>query len=242
MNPRNWISVFTEEELRAALNLVGTAESAAAVAAELYALPPEEQAHFDWIDGTLLMLSCVSDDVARRVFEHFASSPEERARMEIDRQRYCQAVQAANRHGREAVLSLDDIVCDSRKDVTWMTEARASGASGRDNFIDLFTETELREALTLLGPPDEAAEVAARLYALPLVEQSRLNWTDVALGLLSTVSDGLANRVLKAFGTTPERVEEIREMQGFWRRMADSGELKDPRVHLDLDMVVRTTP
>jgi hypothetical protein len=238
MSRRNWITVFTEEELRAALGLIGTRESAASVAAQLYAMPPEEQIHFDWLEGTLWMLSCVSDEVARRVLDHFASSPKERARMEAEQKRYCASLGTGEGVFQQTVHSLEDVVFDSRQDVALMAGLAADELPDR-NFVALFTEGEVREALTLLGPPEEAAQVAGQLYSLSPAEQAGLRWTDLGLGLLAAVSGELADRVVSTFGTTPERVKEIREMQEFFQEMARDAELKDPRVHLALDTVVR---
>jgi hypothetical protein len=229
------IRLFTEDELRTALSLTSTPDSAAAVAAALYALPPEESVHFNWLEDALLELSCVSEDVAQRVLDNFATTPDERTRLREKQVQFCEWVRSLDAGSRESVVELEDVVLDARTDVG----LDASHPTKGENIVVLFTEAELRKALTLLGPPDEAAEVAARLYALSSEEQARLHWTDIALGLLSAVSEELHERVFSTFGTTRERAQQVTEMREFLRAMADSGELRNPDVHLALETVVR---
>jgi hypothetical protein len=237
MNRQDRISVFTEAELRTALALTSTPDSAAAVAAQLYALPPEELIHFQWIEDTLLQLSCVSDDLAQRVVDNFASSPEERARLREKRTGFCEWVRSLESPAA-TVVELEDVVYDSRRDVG-LTAGMDFGAP-RTNFVALFTEAELREALSLIGAPERAAAVAAQLYALQPEEQAGLRWTDLALGLLSIISTDTGDRVISTFGTTSERVEQLREMKDLFRSMAESSELKQPDIRLALDTVVRS--
>jgi hypothetical protein len=237
MNRQNWISVFTEAELRTALALIATPESAAAVAAELYALPPDELIYFNWIEDTILELSCVSNDLAQRVLDRFVSTPEERARLREKQAGFCEWLRSLD--SPTGTVELEDVVYDSRRDVGLAAGMDSGARPHPQNFVALFTETELREALSLIGAPEEARPVAAQLYELQPEEQDGLIWTDLALGLLSTVSAELADRVISAFGTTPERAEQIREMHDLFRSMADSGELKQPDIRLALDTVVR---
>jgi hypothetical protein len=238
MNRQNQISVFTEAELRTALALTSTPESAAAVAAELYALPSEELIHFNWIEDTILQLSCVSEDLAQRVVDNFASTPEERERLRDKQAGFCEWIRSL--HSPVTVVELEDVVYDSRRDVGLAAGMDSGAPTHPQNLVALFTETELREALALIGAPEGAGLVAAQLYALPPEEQVGLIWTDLALGLLSTVSVELADRVISIFGTTGERVSEIREMQAFFQSMLDNGELRQPEIRLTLDVVVRS--
>jgi hypothetical protein len=235
----NGIVRFSEAELRAALMLTGTADSASAVAAELYGLPEWEQIHYNWIDTTLMLLSCVSDDLARRVLEHFGSTPASRARHEADRQRGREWL--AERVGKpEMVWELEDVVHDQRQDNALMTGVRSATSldDAGQNYIALFSEPELRSALSLCGGDGEAAAaVAAELYALEPAQQAELDWTDFALCLLSSVSMDLAQRVASVFGTTATRREEIDDLQDLFRDVIERGELKD--IHMTLATVVR---
>jgi hypothetical protein len=238
MNRQDRISVFTEAELRTALALTSTPESAAAVAAELYALPPDELIYFNWIEDTILQLSCVSEDLAQRVVDKFASTPEERARLRDKQAGFCEWMRSRDSPA-VTVIELEDVVYDSRRDVGLAVGLDSGAPTHPQNLVALFTESELREALSLIGAPEGAGLVAAQLYALQQEEQVGLIWTDLALGLLSTVSAELGDRVISTFGTTSERVGEIREMQDLFRGLADGGELKQPDIRLVLDTVVR---
>jgi hypothetical protein len=64
---RNYLAIFTQPELEAALALLSPLPSAHAVAAQIYSMPIEEQVHFEWIDTTVHLLACVSDELEARV-------------------------------------------------------------------------------------------------------------------------------------------------------------------------------
>jgi hypothetical protein len=68
---RNYLGLFTEEELSAALALIGSRENARAVAAEVYSIPEAEQIHYDWIDTPVYLLACVSEALEERVTRDF---------------------------------------------------------------------------------------------------------------------------------------------------------------------------
>lgn len=241
MPERNVVTLFSEAELKAALSLTGTPESAAAVAAELYAVPNEEQIYLDWIDTTLLLLSCISDDLARRVLENFGNSPASRARLEADQRKYREWISSRGDRPRETIYELEDVVRDSRQDTSLMTGFRHDATNdqlGR-NFIALFTERELRSALASCADAEAAAAVAAQVYALEPERQTELDWTDLALGLLAAGSADVAQRVVSLFGNTVQRREDIDELAGLLRELIDSGELAAQGMCMELDTVVR---
>jgi hypothetical protein len=74
---RNYLSLFSEEELKSALGLAASPACAGDLAAAVYAIPEADQVHFDWIDTTLMLLALVSDDCRRRVMENFGRADEE---------------------------------------------------------------------------------------------------------------------------------------------------------------------
>jgi|GEM_PF-3254482 len=240
MPDRTCVALFTEEEVRAALLLLGTADSASAVAAELYSLPQEEQANLNWIDTTLLLLSCVSEDLARRVLEHFGTTPTSRARLEADQRKFREWISGLDRRAERSALHLADVVHDARQHTAFMRDIRGkSPDAGSGNCIGLFSEAEVRAALSLYGDPATAASVAAQVYALQPARQAELVWTDTALWLLSCVSEDLAERVAANFGDTAERMEHIREMQQLFRELVEGGEFSGRDVDLSMDTVVR---
>lgn len=234
---RNSVVLFTEEELRAALMLTGTPDSARAVAAELYALPEDEQVHYHWIDTTLMLLSCVSDDLARRVLENFGDTPESRARHEAGRERGRHwIIERGSKPGM--VFELADVVHDTREDSALMKAFLRDTSTGarHANHVSLFTEPELRSALSLCADAAVAGTVAAGVYGLSPERQATLDWTDFSLGLLSCVSVELAERVASSFGNTAERLEHIHELQGLFRELIDGGDLAG--AHVSFDTVV----
>jgi hypothetical protein len=221
MTRRNWIAVFTEPELRAALALLGTPDSASAVAAELYALPEAEQAHLEWVYHVLL-LSCVSDDLARRVVESFAASDDARARMRAEQGRF-RAALASMPSGR-TVWEIGDVVRDRRQDCA-IVEAHRAGTGAGENYLGAFSQQELQAALSLVGSSEAAARIAGEVYGIPPAAQVEYGWTDLALWLLSLVSPETADRVVAAFGNAPDLAAQIREMQSVFRSLQESGEL-----------------
>lgn len=227
MTRRNWIAEFTEAELRAALALVGTLDSATAVAAQLYALPETEQAHLDWVYNVLLLLSCVSDDLARRVLATLTASGEERAvrsRIEADQARFC-ATLAEIPAGR-AIWEIGDVVRDRREDCAIVAAQRAESGA-RENYVGAFSESEVRAALSQIDSAESAARIAREIYSIPPARQAEYGWTDMALWLFSLVSPEMADRVVRLFGTLPERAALIREMQGVFQSLQASGELAE---------------
>jgi hypothetical protein len=224
MTRRNQIAEFTEAEVRAALSLVGTPDSATAVAAHLYALPEEEQIHFDWVYDVVLLLSCVSDELARRVAATLAASAEEDARSRIaaDQVRFCAGL--AELPARQTIWEIGDVVRDRRYDCAIMAAQRAESGE-RENYIGAFSERELRTALSQVYDAESASGIAREIYSIPPARQAEYCWTDLALWLFSLVSAETAERVVRLFGTLPERAALIREMQGVFRSLHASGEL-----------------
>lgn len=241
MTRRNWIVEFTEPELRAALALVGTPDSASAVAAELYALPETEQAHLEWVYHVLLLFSCVSDDLSRRVVETFAGSGDDaRARLRAEQVQF-RAMLADLPPGR-TVWELGDVVRDRRQDCAIVAAHRAVSGT-RENDLGAFSPPELRAALSLVGSSEAAARIAHEVYSIPPAAQVEYGWTDHSLGLLSLVSPEVADRVAATFGNVPDLAAHIREMQSVFRSLQESGELAGAMTgELRLDDVVRRLP
>lgn len=240
MTRRNWIAQFTEPELRAALSLLGTPESASAVAAELYALPEAEQAHLEWIYQVLLLLSCVSDDLAQRVIETFAPSEDARAQMKAEQVQFRAGL--ANMPSGRTVWEMWDVVSDRRQDCA-IVEAHRAGTGAGENYLGAFSRQELQAALSLVGSSEAAARIAGEVYGIPPAAQVEYGWTDLALWLLSLVSPETADRVVATFGNAPELAAQIREMQSVFRSLQESGELAaamDGAV--GLDEIVRRLP
>jgi hypothetical protein len=233
---RNRIGLFSEDELRAALSLMGTPESAATVARELYSLPESEQAHYNWIDTTLVLLACLSDQLRARVTEHFAKSPEARARLDAARAERQRSSGEARGDGR-VVWDLSDVVHDTRQDCTIIRDLRHH-CPAVHNFIVLVSEQELREALTLIGDGGGAATVAAALFQLPQEEQAGLDWTDFALGLLACNTD-IADREQRICRRSEEALSRLRELGALFRRLNTAGELASLPGPASLETVVR---
>jgi len=115
MEPRiNHLSVFSEEELALGLAILGTPETATAVAAQVYAIPAAEQVHYEWIDTALMMTSCVSDELATRILDRFGRTAEERASLEAQMREFQEWVKGrAGKPGRTP-LEIGDVVFDTR--------------------------------------------------------------------------------------------------------------------------------
>ncbi|HSU15909.1 hypothetical protein [Longimicrobium sp.] len=123
---RNQLALLTEAELRAALEIGGTPETARAVAAQVYAVPAEEQHFFEWIDTTLMFASCVSGELSERIAAFFGSTPELRAQLEEQQHAFRQWVAGPKFQGPVTPLGLDDVVFDVRTEAS----ARAEPADG----------------------------------------------------------------------------------------------------------------
>jgi hypothetical protein len=243
MTRRNWIAEFTEAEVRAALALIGTPESASTVAAHLYALPESEQAHLDWVYDVLLLLSCLSEDLARRVVAAFTPPGNEdaRSRIEADQVRFRAAL--AELPAGRTVWDLGDVVRDRRQDCAIMA-AQWAESGARESYVDAFSESEVRTALSQVGNAESAARIAREIYTLPPARQAEYCWTDMALWLFSLVSPETADRVATLFGTLPERAARIREMQRVFRSLQASGELAEAigAAGVSKDDIIRHVP
>ncbi|HSU14623.1 hypothetical protein [Longimicrobium sp.] len=240
MARRNWIAEFTERDVRAALALVGTPDSASAVAAELYALPETEQVHLEWVYDALLLVSCVSDDLARRVIDLFAPADEDgRSRMRVDQAQFGAALRG-ERPGW-TVWEIGDVVRDRRQDCA-VTAAFRAETGRRENLIGAFTQPELEMALSQVGDSDAAARLAHEVYSIPPDEQGDYDWTDLSLWLFSLVSREIGERVLTTFGTVSDRAEHIREMQRVFRSLRESGELRERLGAVRFQDLVRLAP
>ena len=110
---RDQIALFSESELRSGLELAGTPESAREVAAQVYAIPADQQQYFEWVDAAVLFVSCVSDELAQRVATFFSRTPEDRRQIQEQQQEFREHV-AARTYPPAAILSLDDVVFDTR--------------------------------------------------------------------------------------------------------------------------------
>jgi hypothetical protein len=111
---RNQLALLTESELRTALEVGGTADSARAVAAQVAAITPEEQPFFEWIDTTLMFASCVSDELSDRILAFFGSTPELRAQLQEQQRAFRRWVAGSDFPGPVTPLALEDVVFDVR--------------------------------------------------------------------------------------------------------------------------------
>ena len=115
MEPRiNHLSVFSQDELAAGLAIIGTAETASAVAAQVYAIPLEEQIFFEWIDTTLMLTSCLSDDLATRILDWFGRTPDERVSLEAQMREFQEWMKGRGSKPGRTLLSLEDLIFDTR--------------------------------------------------------------------------------------------------------------------------------
>ena len=106
--------MFSQEELAAGLAILGTPETAAAVAAQVYAIPVAEQVHYEWIDTALMMTSCVSDELATRILDRFGRTPEERATLESQMREFQEWMKGRGNKPGRTLLSLEDVIFDTR--------------------------------------------------------------------------------------------------------------------------------
>lgn len=115
---RNQLALLAEAELRAALELGGTPESARAVAAQVAAIPADEQHFYEWIDTTLMFASCVSMELSDRIAAFFGSTPELREQLEEQQRAFRQWIKGPEFRGAVTPLSIDDAVFDVRMDTS----------------------------------------------------------------------------------------------------------------------------
>jgi hypothetical protein len=219
MRDENVIQLFSEDEVRRALALATEPESAAAVAAQLYSLRDEEQALLEWMYDTLLLLSCLSDEVAERVVARFATSTADAERIRGDQARYRAWLASGSTVRGE--IGLWDVVHDTRDDASLASAADAD----RGGALAWFTESELRRALELIASPERAAALAGEVYAIPDDARSGLLWTDFALGLLATSGDAFARRVVGRLGGTAAAEENVRQMRDLFHGLITAGDL-----------------
>jgi hypothetical protein len=107
------LALLSEAELAAGLGLVGSEENAREVAAAVYGIPAAEQVHFEWIDEVLMLVSCVSDELAARVRSGLASTAREAE--EIARlQRAWRAHAASTPAKGRAFFDVESVVHDRR--------------------------------------------------------------------------------------------------------------------------------
>jgi hypothetical protein len=111
---RTFAEVASEEELSAALSLLTTEDGARKTAAEVYAIPVAEQVHYDWINHTLMLLSCVSDELAERVLACFAATPEQREELARQQRSFAAFLRTRGASRLEGGYAVDDVVYDVR--------------------------------------------------------------------------------------------------------------------------------
>jgi hypothetical protein len=111
---RNHLDLLSREELAAGLALCGTPETAPIVAAQVYAIPPEEQVHFEWIDTTLMFTSCVSPELAQRIAAFYGRTPEMRAELERQQREFQEWVNGPGFKPGRTPLTIEDVVFDTR--------------------------------------------------------------------------------------------------------------------------------
>lgn len=111
----NHLSLFNREELAAGLAIGGTPETASAVAAQVYAIPAGEQVYYEWIDTTLMFMSCVSDELAVRILDWFCKTPDLRASLEAQMREFQEWVNSPRfNFGGRTPLEIGDVVFDTR--------------------------------------------------------------------------------------------------------------------------------
>jgi len=128
---RNQLAILTEAELRAALEMGGTPESARVVAAQVAAIPADEQHFYEWIDTTLMFASCVSRELSERIAAFFGSTPELREQLEEQQRAFRQWVAGPEFRGAVTPLSIDDAVFDVRTDTSMRADSMGDGATPR---------------------------------------------------------------------------------------------------------------
>lgn len=110
----NHLPLFSQKELAAGLRIFGTRETAAAVAAQVYAIPAAEQPYYEWIDSTLMLTSCVSDELMNRILDWFCRTPEERAGLEAQMREFQDWVKSQRGKPRGTHLTMEDVIFDTR--------------------------------------------------------------------------------------------------------------------------------
>lgn len=111
---RNHLPLFSQEELTAGLSIFGTPETAADVAAQVYAIPAAEQAYYEWIDSTLMLTSCVSDELTNRILDWFCRTADERAGFEAQMREFQEWVKSQRSKPRGTLLTMEDVIFDVR--------------------------------------------------------------------------------------------------------------------------------
>jgi hypothetical protein len=111
---RNHLALLSREELAAGLALWGTPDTAPIIAAQVYAIPPEEQIHFEWIDSTLMFTSCVSPALAERIAAFFGRTPEMRAELERQQREFQEWVNGPHFKPGRTPLTMEDVIFDTR--------------------------------------------------------------------------------------------------------------------------------
>ncbi|HKP77167.1 MAG TPA: hypothetical protein VJT67_16665 [Longimicrobiaceae bacterium] len=111
---RNQLSLFSQGELTAGLAMLGTPETAAAVAAQVCSIPAGEQQHYEWIDTTLMFASCVSDELATRILDWFGRTPGQRAALEAQMRDFHEWFKKRRCEPARTPLALEDVVFDTR--------------------------------------------------------------------------------------------------------------------------------
>lgn len=111
---RNYLALFSEEELTAALSNLATPDVAHEVAASVYAIPLSEQVFFDWLETTLMLFALVSEDCKRRVIENFGAPDETHFLDQI--QEVQQSISVHPLTKMTYGLEISDVVYDSRLD------------------------------------------------------------------------------------------------------------------------------
>ena len=111
---RNHLTLLSREELEAGLALWGTPETAPIIAAEVYAIPLEEQIHYEWIDTTLMFTSCVSPELAQRIAAFYGRTPEMRTELERQQREFQEWVNGPNFKPGRTPLTIEDVVFDTR--------------------------------------------------------------------------------------------------------------------------------
>jgi hypothetical protein len=111
---RNDLDLLTECELTSALVLLAPQENAHEMAAAVAAIPAKERCFYRWAYEVVLAASGVSDEIARRVREHYGSTSEEQGRVATE-QRVFRSWRIATADAPITVaFALEEVVIDTR--------------------------------------------------------------------------------------------------------------------------------
>ena len=218
------LTLFSVDELAAGLARLSTPENGIEVAELVAALPPGERSFYRWSHEAVLLVSSVSPDVAERARLHYGRDEESRALMAEHQARFARFLSSIGEAHPGKCFRLHDVAIDVRQEASAnLTPAYlAPRRRGEVNVLGLASEEELRAALALMAPDENAQEIAAAVHSIPAAEQVHYDWTHEVLMLLSCVSEQVAARVRARLAMFPEEHEELARRQRAWAEFIKS--------------------